>query len=565
MKKLAAIMLALALVLTQLVVPTIAVGDDEITDPFEGLAIESIVTDSGRPLIKEYDGEWDECFHDDHYSSYFYYEFQYAEAFFTVTYEDGSQEVVDLPYGADYVVDTQIEDHWDVGVHQVEASYKGVEFTFELEVIENPIESITAVARKPLRQGIDSYVEYYYDEFDNEYEVETYDLYDADILFTITFNDGTVITGTDEEIYAQTGHWTYDLHWQDEDPLELGKNVCEFGFMNITFECEIEVVENPYKAIEISGETELFITFIGKNPADTYTTQIVDIYGEVEDAACFSGIFVTADGEEYQGWYIYKFENVSTIMMCEGVSVKIAGMQSNVLPFNIWYLFNTAMKNMSIIAAMYADIAPDVFGYDFRGIDIANGEYHIDDLVVLSMYYMAQEFADEDDDFYYITEDAATVSEYIAMSFGLENVDVTASKFYDAETGFVTVVLPIYTENVYLYDYMVSDNGTFSMSAYIFSDEELLDYDGVVTVYVDEVLGIEKIEFVDNTIPDDVLYGDLNNDGSLGALDVRFLLQYIADLREFTDDQVEMADFNNDGEVSALDVRYLLQMIAGIR
>lgn len=61
---------------------------------------------------------------------------------------------------------------------------------------------------------------------------------------------------------------------------------------------------------------------------------------------------------------------------------------------------------------------------------------------------------------------------------------------------------------------------------------------------------------------DYVLIGDVNNDGKITATDVRWVLQFVSSLREFSDSQIKAADINGDGKVTAMDSRILLLNLA---
>ena len=67
---------------------------------------------------------------------------------------------------------------------------------------------------------------------------------------------------------------------------------------------------------------------------------------------------------------------------------------------------------------------------------------------------------------------------------------------------------------------------------------------------------IAKLQFV---------LGDVNKDGDITAVDARIILQNVAGLREFTDEEKELADINKDGNITAVDARIILQIVAGLR
>ena len=62
-----------------------------------------------------------------------------------------------------------------------------------------------------------------------------------------------------------------------------------------------------------------------------------------------------------------------------------------------------------------------------------------------------------------------------------------------------------------------------------------------------------------------MLLGDVNGDGKVSTLDVRWLRQYLIGGRELTDAQLAAADVNGDGKVSTLDVRWIRQYLIGAR
>lgn len=63
----------------------------------------------------------------------------------------------------------------------------------------------------------------------------------------------------------------------------------------------------------------------------------------------------------------------------------------------------------------------------------------------------------------------------------------------------------------------------------------------------------------------DVLMGDVDSDGEVTVTDARWLLQYLAGIRDLTSAQISAADVDGDGEVTVTDARWLLQYLAGMR
>ena len=59
---------------------------------------------------------------------------------------------------------------------------------------------------------------------------------------------------------------------------------------------------------------------------------------------------------------------------------------------------------------------------------------------------------------------------------------------------------------------------------------------------------------------DEILYGDINNDGQVNIVDVVILVGFIFG-EELTEEQLELADFNQDGIVNILDVVQMVNQI----
>ncbi|MGN0631055.1 MAG: dockerin type I repeat-containing protein [Ruminococcus sp.] len=65
------------------------------------------------------------------------------------------------------------------------------------------------------------------------------------------------------------------------------------------------------------------------------------------------------------------------------------------------------------------------------------------------------------------------------------------------------------------------------------------------------------------TIPSDVLYGDINLDGSISVIDVIYLNKYLAGIIQFNSDQLSSADCVNDNVINSSDATSLLKYTVG--
>ena len=73
----------------------------------------------------------------------------------------------------------------------------------------------------------------------------------------------------------------------------------------------------------------------------------------------------------------------------------------------------------------------------------------------------------------------------------------------------------------------------------------------------------ETREYVKPENPDEPEYkvGDVNGDNTVGAVDARMILRYVADLIELSEDELARADVDGNGQVQAVDARKILRML----
>lgn len=62
----------------------------------------------------------------------------------------------------------------------------------------------------------------------------------------------------------------------------------------------------------------------------------------------------------------------------------------------------------------------------------------------------------------------------------------------------------------------------------------------------------------------DMIYGDVNNDGSVTVLDATMLQKYLAGLVSFSDEQLAVADTNGDGNITVLDATAIQKYLANL-
>ena len=62
------------------------------------------------------------------------------------------------------------------------------------------------------------------------------------------------------------------------------------------------------------------------------------------------------------------------------------------------------------------------------------------------------------------------------------------------------------------------------------------------------------------------LYGDVNGDGKISAVDYMYLMNKIMDVKEITGDiEKDVADINSDKKISAVDYMYIMNDIMDVK
>ncbi len=441
------------------------------------------------------------------------------------------------------------------------------------------IVSITAEAHGVLVQGVDSYVDTYYDDDGKESTCEYYNLVNANIIYTVTYEDGTVVTADENELAAKYDLYIIDMTDYGKTPFVVGKNTAVLDCYGYEFTCEIEVVANIYTGIEISGENELTIKFLTADGKNTHTTKVVDITYISEDVGFLEMGIVCDDGRHYDIIYNYAYDEATgdTFGYIMNISIEIAGLKSNTLPVNYWMLVRTAMESY-----MYYSFAYSIMNDSPTGFDINDPQKSVDIIVAMSVMMLDYEPAGIDDEYFYHEVDLATAQQYIIAAFGLDGLDLTKSKYYDATSKKICIDEPISGDEIYSQDYMTYADGEWIMNGAVFANQD--DYKADKKSYDIEIVfdmekGLNTIEFTkapvddptppdqpdDPTPPTTEVVGDANGDGKVTAVDARAILQYVAGMKNENEVVPEKyMDVNGDGRVSAVDARWVLQMVAGL-
>lgn len=175
------------------------------------------------------------------------YKFLYPEVTLpdiTITYEDGTTEVLSYneagykfkgnePYL--YLENDSVE---GVGFRTAKLYMFGKECEFQVEVKENPVESIVGRTTKPVYKDTREFISL---------------SYDAGLEITVNFKDGTSFTGDTYEVNEYFYDWPTELDMNAKPTLNA-VNVMPVTFLGKVFDVEYYYTENPLKIVDIDAK-----------------------------------------------------------------------------------------------------------------------------------------------------------------------------------------------------------------------------------------------------------------------------------------------------------------------
>lgn len=332
--------------------------------------VESIDVVPAFPLYQNYSGYWEIVINENNEEEkYFAYNILDARPYFIIYLKNGETiegTAEEIYYLTGEVVDIeadQLTEHWTVGTHSVFAAFMGVYTYFDVEVVEDNIASITGEAMMYLIENHHGYSMDYVDEDGKVTEYFEYDVFEAKPVFTVTYKDGSTLTGTAEEIYQKTGVWAEDITEQGEKPWAVGENTAKLSYLGHEFEMTIEVMETPVSEVILTEENGLTIEikykdgFSDKAKAIDYTVT-EDGYRFKEYIITDMGMiecFVYAEIEEKQEFYI-----------------SVLGVKSNKLDNCDWLI---ATMSANVVAYQLLEEMDIVYTLQVLNMNVAEGKW----------------------------------------------------------------------------------------------------------------------------------------------------------------------------------------------
>ncbi len=514
--------------------------------------IESIDVETTFPLYENYSGYWATIYNDEgEEEQYFEYSVMDSVPVFTVTLKDG--EVIEgtadeIAYMTDEyfaTVDDQYKNPWQLGENTAKLVFIGYEFSFSVEVVKDAVVSVVGEPMTYLIKDYSGNWEYFYDENGNETEYFCYDVYEAEPMFTITYEDGSTFTGTDEEIYWETGVWTYDETEQYANPWVVGENTANMTYLGHEFEVVFEVQESLVESVVLTEENGLTIEIKYKDDETADKAKAIDILVEMVDYELKTYI-ITVNGMIECEVYVSEDEENPEFY------ISVLGVESNKLDNCNWLNATLSANEVAYSSLIYATGSEELFGKKFTGYNSADESPDLTQMVALATY-LCEYDPEIDEPYFYHNLSTDVINEDLASVFGVAFEDFTGVDGYDAETGMVEVLEPM-------------------ESAYEFETKDMNFVDGKwEKVYRVVELETGKVEILKVVLNEDMtidriifrMFGDVTGDGKVSALDARWILQSVALTKDFDESQKLVADINGDGKLGAIDARGVLQFVAG--
>ncbi len=199
-----------------------------------------------------------EWFENDQYTTYLKYEYMPD---FTVTFQDDSVHTI---IGSTYlqifdedvwisIYDDQSSTNlWGVGNHTATASLYGVETTFNVEIVESPVEKIE-IADIKIVEGTSQSL---YTDYTNPDEPTEYLRYNYYPDFTVTFKDGTAQTVTDST-YIEIDGTYLSVNYYDDQTIDniwgVGNHTVTATLCGIETTFNVEITETPVESIKVEN------------------------------------------------------------------------------------------------------------------------------------------------------------------------------------------------------------------------------------------------------------------------------------------------------------------------
>ena len=193
------------------------------------------------------------------YVSYNRYKYEDNSAVITLTLDNG--ETVNLTslddsfyydgdgyYYIDIEDDGQKDTPWGLGVHTLNCSIMNYDFTFEVEIVETPVERVEFTPVKLVKDMGGYYSSYYDYDLDEWVEYYHYNYTNTATAITIYLKNGETIEMTRLNDYFEYGGNTYRITFSDnqqKSPWGAGSHKIQCSVLGFDFEADVNIIDTP--------------------------------------------------------------------------------------------------------------------------------------------------------------------------------------------------------------------------------------------------------------------------------------------------------------------------------
>ena len=409
---------------------------------------------------------------------FFWYDLYMTQPTVTINYKDGTSKTYTYNEFRRYTnFDMFIRDNQystsqlKVGTNKTVVYINGTEceYTFNLKKAEKTVTSISVVPEGKLVENIGGY--FNYGESDEEFFV--YYPYTITYTVTIKYSDGTTKTYKGVRPYKQIDGSDFDIYFEGRtynDRFTVGKNNTGVAYYkNATCTFNVEVIENDFQSIEISGDNSFVVTFVRQDGTKvSCTAKSFEIMGMGINEL---GVMLTTDKGEIDLVLDYSFNEDGTSL--QNISALLGdeetGLKSNTLASNKWLDMMIALNNIAYIAPTYANgDSKHYYGRDFSGINGTITGASVDDALTMCSaeeYYLDYENYGEDEKGQFVILSLEEAKELLKNYFDPSKVDITTSPMYNAPAQEIKVYFMPYYEGGISNENLEYINGKFIYTA----------------------------------------------------------------------------------------------------
>lgn len=508
-------------------------------------------------------------------------------------------------YSRDEVTYTVDDPEMSIGKHTVTLNFEGATDSFEIEVIENPIESVIITKEPDTLTFIEDYD--YRKPYNGNYE--RYPLYPDGAKITVNYKDGT-----SEEIEYEYSYRNDFIitDGQENGKWAVGRHECKISYRGAVSENAFyaEVLKNPVKSIEIisvpkdiklysefeylGDGTVVKINYTDGSPSKTVTVKLKYNNDTYWFDLCVDGyeLMVRAVTDD-SGSTVLKAEYLGKTAAvaieaerCTVENISIARMPDVFQSLKGAILKLTLNDGTERLVTVYDEFFDMFAGFYQNGTVLTDA----------GVFYISEEYTIKDGKI-----SKYTLNNNISVSEGLEkstlsywskylipetefngdvtekNIDMLAETLNRLYRGYASSDSKIYgVELISRFkeifgvepDLTLSDNYNAQTGYYTYSQYEYQyaykdDYTVIKTPDGYKV-GCGSLQFTatDNLVIKSIIsapLGDITGDGKVNILDLIKLKKSAAENKQAQD--MPTADLNGDGTISSLDIAELKKMI----